>query len=108
MSSLRIGTLAMLAALPVQAPAGMTERQVQLLHRTCTQCHATPGLGAPLMGHADEWRERAAKGEDAMLRSVVLGLRGMPPLGSCSACDEADFRAMIRLMANLPAPGNRP
>jgi cytochrome c5 len=100
MSQVRIGTLAMLAALPVLAHAGMNERQAQLLHRTCVQCHAKPGLGVPLMGHADEWRERAAKGEDAMLRSVVLGLRGMPPLGSCSACDEADFRAMIRIMAS--------
>ena len=28
----------------------------------------------------------------------------MPPLGYCSACDEQDLRALIRFMANLPAP----
>ena len=40
-----------------------------------------------------------------MLQNVVYGIRGMPPLGYCSACTEEDFRVLIRLMAGLPESG---
>lgn len=87
--------------LPLAARAELSERQVRLLNGSCMQCHARPGLGAPLMGRSEDWRERASRGEVALLRSVVLGLRDMPPLGSCATCNEADFRAMVRWMAGL-------
>jgi len=82
--------------------ADLTERQAQLLANNCVQCHARAHIGAPIMGNAADWKERSKQGEEKMLMNVVVGLRGMPPLGYCSACDEQDFRALIRFMANLP------
>lgn len=88
-------------------PAGaaeLTARQSQLLAYNCLQCHARAGVGAPQAGDAQAWKPYAAKGEPAMLVNAVQGTGGMPPLGYCSACTEADFRALIRFMAGLPAP----
>ncbi len=89
------------------ANADMTARQTQLLVQNCVQCHSSPHIGAPLMGDMQVWSELAKKGEDALLHSVIFGLKEMPPLGKCSACSEEDFRAMVRLMANLPAPQHK-
>ncbi len=81
----------------------LTQRQTQLLLSNCVQCHARPGIGAPQMGSADDWKQRIVRGEDDILVNVVQGLRGMPPLGYCSACTEQDFRALIRLITGAPA-----
>jgi cytochrome c5 len=91
-----------LLALPewslLAAPATPTERQMHLLSSNCVQCHARPGIGAPLMGSPADWKERQAQGEEVLLRHVIEGKGGMPPLGYCSACDEEDFRVLIRLI----------
>jgi cytochrome c5 len=92
-----------LLAGPAPAP---TQRQLELFSSNCVQCHARPGIGAPLMGNADDWQERQAQGEEVLLLNVVEGVGGMPPLGYCSACDEADFRVLIRLL--LPAAEPQP
>ena len=83
------------------AMAQPTDRQTQLLANNCVQCHARPETGAPVMGVPADWQASVARGEDAMLQNVVLGIRGMPPLGYCSACTAEDFRVLIRLMAGL-------
>lgn len=86
----------------LQASAAPDARQLALMINNCAQCHARPETGAPLMGREEDWREAVARGEDAMLINVVQGIRGMPPLGYCSACTEQDFRVLIRMMAGLP------
>lgn len=99
-------TLALLSCLIIPALATQagefTERQAVLFTNNCAQCHTRQGIGVPQAGDAAAWKDRAARGEDAMLQNVVQGLRGMPPLGYCSACNEQDFRALIRLMAGMP------
>ena len=96
----------LLAVLLLAEPAHAepTERQLALFTNNCVQCHARPGIGVPLAGDAAAWKERVAQGEERMLLNVVHGLRGMPPLGYCSACGESDFRVLIRLMSGLPDP----
>jgi cytochrome c5 len=86
---------------PIQQtlPQTLSDRQESLLIANCTQCHSRPGVGAPLIGDDAAWKERRALGEDRMLEHVVLGQRGMPPLGYCSACSEQDLRDLIRYMA---------
>jgi cytochrome c5 len=79
----------------------MTQRQMQLFANNCIQCHAFEGSGAPNIGDAKAWEQRRAKGEELLLRHVIEGFQGMPPLGYCSACNEQDFRAMVRVMAEL-------
>jgi len=94
-------------ALPVSTAPDA--RQSALLANNCTQCHARQHTGAPFIGVAEDWQEAIARGEDAMLLNVVQGIRGMPPLGYCSACSEDDFRVLIRVLAGIPEPeGGRP
>ena len=35
------------------------------------------------------------------LVNTVLGLRGMPPLGYCSACTEQDLRELIKAVSGI-------
>jgi cytochrome c5 len=92
-----------IATVLLSAPvfAQLDERQGKLLSNNCLQCHARPGIGVPLMGNAPDWTERNRKGMDALLVNVVQGMRGMPPLGYCSACSEQDFRALIAAMSGF-------
>jgi cytochrome c5 len=99
--------IACLSLFALQLPVANAEldlRQNQLLINNCVQCHSNPKIGAPLLGDTNVWNKRAKKGEAVLLKNVVEGIGGMPPLGYCSSCTEQDFRLMIRLMANLPDP----
>ena len=42
---------------------------------TCKVCHGSDALGAPVLGDADAWAPRIAKGVDALYNS---GLNGVP------------------------------
>jgi cytochrome c5 len=99
MRHLRYWTATALLCVTGFAQADLSERQSKLLHNVCLHCHVRADTGAPLIGNTEEWRERLSNGETVMLRNVVQGLRGMPPLGSCSACDEADLRALTRAIS---------
>jgi cytochrome c5 len=91
----------LLLLLPGSAQAELTERQERLLASNCLQCHSRDHTGAPLLGVAADWTTRNRQGEDALLRNVIEGVRGMPPSGYCGACDEADLRALIRHLSGL-------
>lgn len=96
------GVIFMLSAMGGLATAAeLTERQTRLLTNNCVQCHARPNIGVPMMGTPGDWTERNKQGEEKLLANVVHGLRGMPPLGYCSACSEDDFRALIRVMSGV-------
>lgn len=88
-------------AAPLAAQAEPTERQLKLLQNNCLQCHVREHIGAPVMGRPEDWDARKRQGEEALLRNVIQGLRGMPPFGYCSACDETDLRVLVRLVAGL-------
>ncbi len=68
----------------------------------CASCHARPGTGAPLTGDEAAWAERRAQGADVLLAHTVNGYRGMPPLGTCGLCSEAELRELVVYMAGLP------
>lgn len=95
------------SALP--ANAAPTARQSTLMLNNCMQCHARPDTGAPFIGATKDWLEAVARGEESMLINVVQGIRGMPPLGYCSACSEQDLRVLIRTLSGMPdAVGEAP
>lgn len=96
-----VGSVVAAALMPVQVVAQPSARQMQLLANNCVQCHARPGIGAPVMGSVEDWQAAVTRGEDAMLVNVVHGVGGMPPLGYCSACNEEDFRVMIRFLSGM-------
>ena len=84
-------------------PAGLSERQQRLFAGSCAACHVTPGLGAPVLGVDADWAPRRERGFEALVATTVEGSRHMPALGTCGACDEADFRALVAFLAGLPA-----
>lgn len=77
-------------------------RQIKLLTNNCLQCHANVESTAPLIGIVEDWQAVIAQGEETTMNNVVLGIRGMPPLGYCSACSEQDLRELTRLVAGFP------
>jgi cytochrome c5 len=81
------------AAAPDAARLGRTYVQ------TCMACHTSPGSGAPQAGDRAAWQPRLAQGIDVLLQHTIDGYKGMPPLGSCMDCTEADFEGLIRFMA---------
>lgn len=64
----------------------------------CFACHATGASGAPMMGHADQWGPRAAKGIDALMQSTLNGLNAMPPRGTCATCSDDELKAAVEHM----------
>jgi cytochrome c5 len=90
-----------LLATPFVTQAELTERQTRLLVINCVQCHARGNTNFPTMGNPEDWKTRNLQGEDRLLRSVIEGMRGMPPLGYCAACTEVDLRALTRTVAGL-------
>lgn len=70
--------------------------------QTCMACHTSPGSGAPQAGDRTAWEPRLAQGMDALLAHTIDGHGGMPPLGSCMDCSEAEFEGLVRFMAGAP------
>ena len=67
-------------------------------NRSCALCHVNGEADAPIIGDTKIWSERLRKGEDVLIKSVVEGLKSMPPLGYCMACEIDDFKSMISFM----------
>ena len=59
-----------------------------------------------MIGNTNDWVDVVAKGEDKIVNNVIQGIRGMPPLGYCSACSKDDFRVLIRFMTNTNSAKN--
>jgi len=65
---------------------------------SCFACHGTGAAGAPLLGDADAWTERMAKGMDAVMVNVVNGVNAMPPKGLCMTCSDANLQTLVNYM----------
>jgi cytochrome c5 len=67
---------------------------------SCFACHGTGAAGAPLLGDADAWSERMAKGMDAVMVNVVNGVNAMPPKGLCMTCSDGNLLALVDYMSS--------
>ena len=101
--TLMVGVLFISAVGISPAIAAPDARQIKLLTNNCLQCHANEESTAPLIGIVEDWQAVIAQGEETTMKNVVLGIRGMPPLGYCSACSEQDLRELTRLVAGFPS-----
>lgn len=78
---------------------------VRLYGQTCRACHDPRSrTGAPAAGDVQAWAPRLAQGMDVLVDRTINGYKGMPPLGACMDCSEADFTALIRFMSGAPQP----
>ncbi|MDH3981172.1 MAG: c-type cytochrome [Gammaproteobacteria bacterium] len=78
-------------------PAATVDGQ-KIYQASCQVCHTAGVAGAPKLGDKDAWVARIAKGNDALLSSVVKGLNAMPPKGACMGCSEDELRAAMEYM----------
>jgi len=94
---------------PTPAPAPLlSERETYVLGAICGRCHVRPGIAVPLVGDAAEWDVRRRQGLEVLVQHTVLGVRGMPPLGTCGFCGEDELRRLAAFMAGLPLPAEPP
>lgn len=105
-----IGASLLLLGLALEAPAQepLGPRQVELFRIACAHCHLREGIGVPVAGRSAEWAERGEQGFAVLLRHTIEGIRDMPPLGTCGACTEQDFRALVAFLAGLAAAPPEP
>jgi len=67
---------------------------------SCFACHGTGAAGAPIMGDADAWTERMAKGMDAVMANVINGVAAMPPKGLCMTCSDENLQSLVSYMSS--------
>ena len=89
-----VGTV---AAAVVEVAAFDVESTYQM---SCFACHGTGAAGAPILGDADAWTERMAKGMDAVVANVIDGLNAMPARGLCMTCSDDNLRDLVDYMSS--------
>ncbi len=74
-------------------------RDAQAIYQTfCMFCHATGVSEAPILGNAEQWEARIAKGTDVLYTTSINGLNVMPPRGTCVDCSDDELRAAVDFM----------
>ena len=72
----------------------------KIFNQFCFSCHAAGIGGAPLPGDTENWKPRLAKGEALLLAVTKAGIDpGMPPMGMCLQCSDAELSAAIVYMS---------
>jgi len=66
----------------------------------CHSCHSTGVAGAPKLGDQTAWKDRIAKGEDALVQSALTGKGNMPPKGGARTLNESEIRAAVEYMVD--------
>ncbi len=85
----------------VEAVAEVAAFDVESTYQmSCFACHGTGAAGAPIMGDADAWSERMAKGMDAVMVNVMNGINAMPAKGLCMTCSDDDLLALVNYMSS--------
>lgn len=73
----------------------MGERYYQ---RVCATCHDHGLAGAPILGDADAWEIRLAKGTPKLVQNAVDGLGEMPPRGGDPSLRKEAVRLAVEYM----------
>jgi cytochrome c5 len=85
------------------AGGGDAKTPDSVIAKHCNACHGTGLLGAPKVGDATAWGDRAKKegGLDGLLAKAISGVNAMPPKGTCADCTDADLKGAIQKMSGL-------
>lgn len=80
--------------------AGQADEGQQIVQHFCINCHASKPvipLGAPRIGHAEDWKPRLRQGMKKLLKRTDEGVGFMPPRGGCFEC--TDEQLMLAVLA---------
>jgi cytochrome c5 len=92
--------LSVIASLPLLAAEQKGgKRSGEEVYRVyCGSCHGGGWQQAPVAYDEREWKERMEKGFDVMLANAKKGVNGMPPMGTCMDCSDAELSDAIKEM----------
>lgn len=80
--------------------AATADRPAETLYnQSCISCHRSGTAGAPRTGDVKAWEARMAKGMDTLVANTKKGINAMPPKGMCWDCTDAEYIALIEMMA---------
>jgi len=88
------------AGLAMAAGNGEPKNPETVYTSFCAACHVSGVNNAPVYGNAEAWAPRIAKGNDALMDSLVNGLNNgaMPAKGLCMDCSTDDLQATLDYM----------
>jgi cytochrome c5 len=94
-------TFATLAVFSGATDAQRTERQGRaVVDAVCSECHATGKNGAPRIGDANAWAQRASQGLTALTEHALQGIRNMPAHGGSPGVSDIEIERAIVYMVN--------
>jgi len=89
-------TIALTETAPVAVePESVAFDAAATYQMSCFACHGTGAAGAPLLGEAEVWEEKLAKGIEEMMANVINGINAMPARGLCASCSDDDLKALV-------------
>ena len=65
---------------------------------SCTVCHSSPVMGAPVVGDKDAWAKVLEKGLDKVNHNAINGINAMPPKGGNMDLTESQMHEIIDYM----------
>lgn len=85
------------------AGSGAARTPDDIIAKHCNACHGTGLLGAPKIGDAAAWKDRADHqgGLDGILAKAITGINSMPPKGTCADCSDDELKGAIKKMSGL-------
>ena len=95
-----VGTQVMDSLIPSANAAG--DKGKATYDASCAVCHTAGVAGAPKLGDKAAWKDRIAKGNDALYTNSLKGFQGkagfMPAKGGNAALADADVKAAVDYM----------
>lgn len=79
-------------------PAAAPAEAAEVFALTCAHCHTSGLPGVPRASVPEDWNARDTNDFEVLVARAISGHRYMPPLGSCSWCNESQIRGVIALM----------
>ncbi len=84
------------------ATGGSGGRGQEVYDSACFICHASPAVGAPVLGNDENWAPRIAKGMDVLYDHAINGYQGenglMPAKGGRADLSDDDVKAAVEYM----------
>ncbi len=92
-----IGDACAAGAAVASGPGGPRNGET-IYNASCVACHATGVSESPILGNAEQWAPRVAKGVDVLYTNSINGINVMPPRGTCVDCSDDEMRAVVDFM----------
>lgn len=70
----------------------------KVYEKACYVCHEKGDLGAPKLGDQTAWAPRISKNMDVLFTHAITGYKGMPEMGACYNCSQAEVMAAVKYM----------